>query len=261
MWVHTEPENNSVWSFYSGGGNICGTRSDGWQQISILDLSSTNGINKVKSNSQVQLFKTGNLNNFIGSGEGTSLVLKEILNYRCWEPELISTIVGANPQAITNINKRTLQTFTFRFSTHNDYNDWVNKFFKRTAPSSIYLQLFKNVHRTNQKYVLEFFVPTGSSDKFVVFEEISIKDLTNYNKSVIKSTYGDIQIDANDIKSIFLFFKDLSRGLASRNSTITSGTMEVSGGSRLNYRSNVDMYPNTRDTDYRQLEEIQIHEG
>jgi hypothetical protein len=43
---------------------------------------------------------------------------------------------------------------------------------------------------------------------------------------------------------VFRFFKDISTGFASRNSAITLGTMEVSGGSRMNYRSNKEMYTN-----------------
>ena len=105
------------------------------------------------------------------------------------------------------------------------------------------------------------FIKTGSTSKFVVFEEISIKDVTNYNNSIIQTKYGEVRIDANDLRAIFKFFKDLSTGSASRNSVITSGVMGASGGSRLNYRSNVSMYTNTRDGSNDQLEEIVINEG
>jgi hypothetical protein len=94
-----------------------------------------------------------------------------------------------------------------------------------------------------------------------VIENIEIKDITNYNKAVIRTKYGDAQLDLNDLKAVFRFLKGISTGLASRNATITSGTMEASGGSRLNYRSNSSMFPTTEDATYKQLEDIQIHEG
>ena len=58
----------------------------------------------------------------------------------------------------------------------------------------------------------------------------------------VKSKYGEVPIDSTDLKSVFRYFKTLSEGIASRNNTITSGVMETSGGSRLNYRSNTIMY-------------------
>jgi len=101
----------------------------------------------------------------------------------------------------------------------------------------------------------------GSNSKFVVFEDIAIKDVTDYNKAVIQTKYGDAQLDVKDLKAVFRFFKDLNTGMASRNSTITSGTMEVSGGSRLNYRSNIAMFGTPNVNDHNQLQDIVINEG
>ena len=241
VWVRTEPENNKVWCFNPlQVADECGQFYDNWFQINLSDLSSINGINKVQQSSQIQPFNTGSLANVIGSGEGAGLgllnITEETFDYRCWEAPIITkTIVGSSPQAIANINEKTKQTFIFKFSTKNN---------KTIKPLATYLQQYGKVHRTDQKYVLEFFVPRGDDNKFVVFEDISIKDITNYNNAIIKSKYGEVQIDSNDLKSVFRFFKTISTGLASRNHTITSGTMEVSGGSRMNYRSNKKMYTN-----------------
>ena len=102
---------------------------------------------------------------------------------------------------------------------------------------------------------------TGSNSKFIVFEDISIKDITNYNKSLIQTKYGDAILDMKDLKTVFKFFASLNTGMASRNATITSGTMEVSGGSRLDYRSTVNMFAHDTDSTYNQLEDIVIDEG
>ena len=144
-----------------------------------------------------------------------------------------------------------MNTLKFRFSTNN----------KSAIPSNEYRDSIGKVHRTNQKYTLEFFALAGSQKKFIVFEDISIKDITSYNNSVIQTQYGEAQLNASDLKAVFIFLKGLSKGLASRNSTITEGTMGESGGSRLNYRSNIAMFTNSRDSNYEQLEEIEIDEG
>ena len=201
----------------------------------------------------MQTFPLGTLNSVIGSGEGPNPPdITTTYDYRCWEPIPLTTITGANPQAIANINSNSLNTLKFTFSTLNNI---------AIKPSPLYTSTFDKVHRKNQKYVLEFFVMKGDEDKFVVFEDISIKDITNYNKSVIQTKYGEAQLDVSDLKAVFIFLKNLGTGLASRNSTITSGTMEVSGGSRLNYRSNIPMYTYDSPSNYEQLEEIYIHEG
>ena len=94
----------------------------------------------------------------------------------------------------------------------------------------------------------------------MVIETIEIKDVTNYNKAVISTAYGDAQLDISNLKTVFRFLKGLSTGLASRNATITSGTLETSGGARLNYRSNSSMY-NTKSEANTQLTEVKFYEG
>ena len=163
-----------------------------------------------------------------------------------------TTIPGTNPQAVANINENTLQELKFKFTTKNN---------KALTPTGDYLQTFGKVHRSDQKYTLEFFASQGSDTKFIVFEDISIRDITNYNKAVIQTKYGEAQLDSNDLKAVFRFFKDISTGLASKNATITSGVMEVSGGSRMNYRSQSAMYDPTVDSDYGNLTELNIVEG
>ena len=250
-WIHTEPERNEVWSHITiaDGGS-------GWRTLSIEDLSGTEGIGLAIGDSQTRPFATGNLNDPVGFGEagtGKGLITTTTnYDYRCLEPANITTLItGADPQAIANINARTLNTLKFRFSTNNQSAISTNE----------YRDSIGKVHRTNQKYTLEFFASRGASDKFIVFEDISIKDITNYNKSVITTKYGEAQLDSSDLKAVFVFLKGLSKGTASRNSVVTSGIMEVSGGSRLNYRSNIAMYPYGRTAVYNALTSIDIVEG
>ena len=250
-WIHTEPELDEVWSHELRVGG----RRGSWERLKVSDLSAAGGIALATGSTQSHLFPEGSLNDPIGKGVGGTgkgiVTSKTTFDYRCWEPKQVTTIEGSDPQAIANINARSLNTLKFRFFTNNS----------EAIPSTLYRDIFGKVHRVNQKYTLEFFVLTGDPDKFVVFEDISIKDITNYNKSVIETEYGEAQLDSSDLKALFIFLKNISSGLASRNATNTSATMEVSGGSRLNYRSNIAMFTNSEDANYKQLEDIDIYEG
>ena len=53
----------------------------------------------------------------------------------------------------------------------------------------------------------------------------------------------------------------MQTGNASRNALITSGVMEASGGSRMNYRTNYEMYTNTPASIYQQVTEVDVNEG
>ena len=227
-WIHTEPELGAIWSYAPDGI---------WKPRNISHFSGDNGINIAKNYAHTAYFNLGNLS--IADTTGVESILNPSINIleedskNCWEPIAVeSTLKGSNPQIIANIGERSKQSITFKFSTSN-------KGFKL---GSSYLDTYGPLHRSDQKYVLEFFTIIGSYKKFVVFENIEIKDITNYNNAVVKSKYGEVPIDSTDLKSVFRYFKTLSEGIASRNNTITSGVMETSGGSRLNYRSNTIMY-------------------
>ena len=258
FWIHTEPELDQVWSYKPDGiYDECGVGKDVWEPLNVSELSAVGGINLATSKAQSRVFSTGNLNSVLGSGEGsagnTTTITENVFDYRCWEPKLIEVSIQGNvPQAITNTNRQTREDLKFKFSTYQD---------NPVVPSPEYRAAYHHIHRKDQKYALEFFVMQGDERRFVVFEDIEIKDITNYNKAVIQTKYGDAQLNMSDLKAVFRFFKTLSTGIASRNSTVTSGTMEVSGGSRLNYRSNSSMYTTTENSTYKQLTEVRFDEG
>jgi len=252
LWVHTGPEDNKVWT-YRARERSSGKNLENWVQQSLVDLSGSNGINESNRFIQSQSFKRGNLESLIGSGEGLHKPqYQEIHDYRCWEPLTKTVLLGANPKAIANVGENSKEELVFKLSTKNN---------KATKPTAKYREQFGKVHRLNQKYVLELFVVRGHATKFVVFEDVTIKDITDYNKAVIPSQYGDIQLDVQNLKAVFRYFKSLSTGVASRNATGTSSVMEISGGGRLNYRSNTAMYPNTRGANYGDLSYLNIVEG
>ena len=263
FWIHTEPEDGKVWYYVPRGLYDPCTKlasEDQWVQVSVDDLA-TGGINIAQNRSLKQRFVYDfKLNDPKGYGETGNKPLPptKIYDKHCWKPYLLEEIIpGSNPLAILNISERTRKQLKFKFSTMN--NTRLMRILNNLKDN--YYADYGNVHRADQKYVLEFFVREGDSNKFVVFESISLQDLTNYDKSIIQTRYGDVRLDSKDLKAVFRYFKDLHGGINSRNATVTSGTMEVSGGSRLNYRSNVGMYPFEQDPTYAAYTEITIHEG
>jgi hypothetical protein len=238
-WIHTLDEGyGQVWSFDPQGVyDDCGREFDRWEIVTNNFLNSTAGINWVENKVQLNTFDTFNIDNIIGTGESYTdgPLLETTYDYRCWEPIGKTQIVeGSNPLAIVNINENSLQEMKFRFTTNNDFGV--------TPPTAEYEEAKGYVHRTDQKYAIELFVRDGDERRFVVIEEISIVDLTNYNNAVIETDHGDAQLTVQDFKSVCRYFKSLSSGLASRDAYNTSAVMEVSGGSRLNYRSASGMY-------------------
>lgn len=239
-WVHTLNEGyGHVWSFDPQGFyDHCGIRFDKWERVDISLLNSLAGINWVENKADLKAFNPIPLTNFIGNGESRPnepIVATTYVDYRCWEPIVETEVIkGSDPLAVVNANQNTLQVLKFRFTTNNDVG--VER------PTPAYLGAKGNVHRTDQKYAIELFTRDGNANQFVILEEISIVDLTNYNNAVIKTDYGDAQLNVQDFKAVCRYFKSLSNGIASRNAVNTSSVMEVSGGSRLDYRSASGMY-------------------
>lgn len=252
LWVHTHPTDTQVWSYVPYyDPNNCNTAQDTWELLSTGELTGSQGISMVTNKAIPVSFTLGNLNDPLGTGEGnnnpSNPVMQDTYDYRCFEPLFVeSTLIGSDAKAITNVSKETLEELKFKFSTYN-----------RGLSSKI------PPHRKDTNYTLELFAVQGHLSKFIVIESVEIKDLTLYNKSVIRTKYGDAQLDLSDLKTVFRFFKSISTGLASRNSDtkIIRETMEIHGGSRLNYRSNSNMFLTQGNTTYNQLTEVRIHEG
>ena len=258
-WIHTQPEQEAIWYYNPQlAPGECGASHVQWKQVSTEELS-THGMGIAQQYSNAKPFEVGFLTIPVTSGigeigDGTGLpITEDIYDYRCWEPLYRTTYIpGSNPLAIQNVNEASRDTIKFKFSTQNTV---------ATVMPPKYHGTYDKVNRTDQAYTLEFFALAGSDTKFIVFESISIQDITNYNKAVIETKYGDARIDASDLKAVFRYFKTLSNGIASRNQVNTSATMEVSGGSRLNYRANINMFESRRDGDYGALSYLNINEG
>ena len=245
--IRTQPEGEKVW-FYDPFGlyDECGIRYDKWTQVNVSSLQQ-NGENVVKNYAQTFEFP-------VKEAESTTVLTDTPTGPQgisCFESDVETN--DPVPQTVIKIGETTKEDFTFGFSTYNN---------KGSVPPDWYRDQFGLVHRTDQKYVLEFFLMSGHNTKFIVFEDISITDITNKNDfAIIRTSYGDVPLNKTDLKAVFRFFKSLQTGNASRNSVVTSGVMEASGGSRMNYRTNYEMYHNTTDDNFQQVTEVDANEG
>jgi hypothetical protein len=240
-WIHTQSENGQSWNFVKD-------RGDGWQQYTNTSFTKKGSESLVKSLSQSVPFNIGTINQKALEGGGSSPAPFT----KCLEEFKEGTIIpGTSPSLLGYLGENTRQSLKFAFSTYNN----------NVATSNDYFHKVGKVHRTNQKYNLEFFITRGSQTKFVVIEEIRIYDKTRQSECVINTPYGELPANKKEVVAIFRYYNDLRAGIASRNSSITSGTMEVSGGARANYRSNMDMYYTVYNSgENPQLEEIHIED-
>jgi hypothetical protein len=237
MWVHTENENGQVFSYVPKPytcipDEVFVTGTDYWERSDTSAFAGRNGISKVAGYTQVRRFEEGNLNN-LNTSANTPDGIRQSTDYRCYEPLTETTIIeGTNPDAIINISEKTRQTLTYKFRTVES---------PVTELTAQYQRDYGQVHRNDQKYVLEFFAPTGDEEKFIVIESIEITDLTRKRRAVVSSQYGEVEINVEDMRAIFRYFNSIRNNLASRDAINTSATFEASGGSRLNYRNNANM--------------------
>ena len=241
VWIHTEPEDGKIWNYRAYGDIDCGKYIDGWEQMDVSTLNAY-GISIVPGLAEVRSFpfRDSSIKNF-GKGGGMDLVLNK-RDIVCWDSLLTDDggrIIQKDVPPIVRVSDLTKATLSFHLSTYNN---------KGSIPPTTYLNKFGPVHRKTQKYVIEIFALYGDNSKIMVFEKIALRDKTNAAMASIPGAYGDLELDEFDLKTTFRYWKGLDDGIASRNHHATSGTMEVSGGGRLNYRSNVGMYIHSRDT-------------
>ena len=160
--------------------------------------------------------------------------------------------MGSAPQTVVRWGDVTRKNISFKFNTFNK---------KVRGLTNFYEDKYTKVHRTDQKYTIEFFVMVGDDKRYIVFESISLHDLTNKGMAAIQSKYGNVNLDLEEFKNVIRYFKSIQVANASRNANTTAGVMETSGGSRLNYRSNSVIYYNHKQANFNNLTYVDITDG
>lgn len=180
------------------------------------------------------------------------------------------TIEGTNDLSLTNIKSKYLKTFSIKFDTRN-FTTNNNYEYLQVLPISDenYIKV-NQVHKDSTNYIVEvFFIPNRDNRKYLLIDSVELQDLTLRENAGIGTGFGidtsgiplkqfvqedKVYLNKTQLRDILKFFNgligqdsgDYYTTLATRNAIISSGTMEVSGGSRLSYRVHPEWGPNSK---------------
>lgn len=232
VWIHTEPEEDLMWSWTPDGK---------WTPTSVSSLS----IDQVrKSLAHIHSFST----------KPFDRVTKEycVKSYTTGQQEV-------NDLSINNLKEDYFENFEVEFDTRNFtiYNNFEYK--KIIDKTEAQFKITDQVHE-NRNYVVEiFFVPNNQYAKYLLIDSVDLQDATLRYEAGISTGLGvetsgiplrpfveeyKYDLDKQELASVLSFYNGLTgqragentTTLASRDASITSGTLELSGGSRISYR-------------------------
>jgi len=239
-WIHTQPisdpesDDQYIWTW---------TRNQRWEYMKESEIS----ISKVRSLSHFSYYPTYDAK----ETTTTSVCLNNV----------ISQVEGVTTDRdLLSIEDSEFRTFEVDFDTRNftinnnfEYLDII------PIPEKMY-KITDQVNRDDVNYIVElFFLPEANPSKYLLIDSIELQDVTLRENASIGTGYGietsgipnrrfvkedKLYLTKNQLRNTFQFYNGLigqgtgvySTNLASRDATITSGIMELSGGSRLNYR-------------------------
>jgi Phage tail protein (Tail_P2_I) len=217
-WIHTEPEDGSMWSFGKDGT---------WVQHS-QQVTKPEVFNSYSHYFNVPLIQRDKESK---NPDGS-------YNFKCIE------LPTANSQGLT---ARIILSDSDFFKVEFDFNTSNNMVFPRN-----YHLAYGPLHRKNQKYVIEVFKRTPSRDNYLLIDSFELvnKTLNKMSKFLaVKGSCPELRVDLTklELQHLFRFWNTISGkthriGLASRDSTETSAIMNSQGGSRLDYRIIPDWY-------------------
>lgn len=165
----------------------------------------------------------------------------------------VDSEVQSNKDPLTELKEEYLETFEFEFDTRN-YTNYNNYEYLEIIPiPDIYHQARSKVHDNDINYFVEvFYYPTNDENKYLLIDTISLQDLTLKQNSGIGTGYG-IQsssiplypfveefryfTDKEELRTILKFMNGLTTdAYTSRKASDSSGILDTSGGTRLNYK-------------------------
>ena len=239
VWIHTQPIDGIIWSW---------TPNQKWE---VIDQSSISIPTVKDSLSHRYKFETSI----------TSISTVPTIS-------TVTTCLGNNSDSTIEINNKRLynlkssdfENFEIEFDTRNFTINNNFEYLDIIPIDDEDYKITEQVNRDDTNYTVEvFFVPNNNSDKYLLLDSIELQDLTQREDTSIGTGHGietsgipyrpfvkedKIYLDKDQLVNTLKFYNGLigqgtgvyATNLASRDATITSGTLELSGGSRLNYR-------------------------
>jgi len=188
-----------------------------------------------------------------------------------------------NNNTLKNLKDEYFENFEIEFDTRNftihnnfEYLDII------PIENDVY-EVTEQVNMDDTNYIVEvFFMPNNNPDKYLLIDSIELQDVTQRENTGIGTGHGvetsgiplrpfvtedKLYLDKSQLRDVLKFYNGLAglgtgmyaTTLASREATITSGTLELSGGSRLNYRIAPDWTPGvTKQANHNNYENVEI---
>lgn len=244
VWIHTQPVSGLLWSWTSRGK---------WEFCRESDIS----LDLVKQNlSHTYAFET-----------------KLPVDIACLG-NFTKTTEFTNNLTLKNLKDDYFETFSIDFDTRNFTTNNNSEYLQVISIQNPEYQITEQVNRDNTNYIVEvFFMPNDNNKKYLLIDSIELQDKTLKQYAGIGKGFGIptsgipltpfveeymIYLDKPELRDVLKFYNSLaglesgtySTVLASRNATLTSGILEVSGGSRLNYRIHPEWVPHTKNGTY-----------
>ena len=165
-----------------------------------------------------------------------------------------------NNNTLNNLKSKYFRDFTVEFDTRNFTIHNNSEYLDIVPIDDEDYQITQQVNMDDTNYVVEiFFVPNNNPRKYLLIDSIELQDVTQRDQAAIGTGHGietsgiplrkfvkedKLYLDKDQLVDVLKFYNGLTgqgtgvyaTNLASRDSTITSQTLELSGGSRLNYR-------------------------
>ena len=238
VWIHTQPIDGIIWSW---------TPNQKWEVIDQSRIS----IPIVKNSlSHRYKFET-RLPDEKASCLGNNL----------------ESNIELNNKTLSNLKSSDFENFEIEFDTRNFTINNNFEYLDIIPIDDEDYKITEQVNRDDTNYTVEvFFVPNNNPVKYLLLDSIELQDLTQREDSAIGTGHGietsgiphrpfvkedKLYLDKDQLVNTLKFYNGLigqgtgvyATNLASRDATITSGTLELSGGSRLNYRTHPDWTP------------------
>jgi hypothetical protein len=184
---------------------------------------------------------------------------------------------------LNNIKESYFETFTVNFDTRN-FTDSNNSEYLEIIPlRNRNYEITEQVNKDDVNYIVEiFFVPNNNKEKYLLLDNIELQDLTLRDRAGIGTGHGirsqgtplrpfvkedKLELSKDQLRDVLKFYNGLigqgvgqySTDIASRDATITSGTLELSGGSRLSYRVHPEWGYFTQDATYKSYKELEFN--
>ena len=253
VWIHTQENQNIIWSW---------TSKNKWEPVHVSSIS----IPKVLELSHKYYFDK---------------IYDESDTIKCLNTNY-EKLDYINNDSLTKIKENYFKNFEISFDTRN-YTIYNNFEYLDVIPiKEQYFKLKDQIHKEDTNYIIEvFFVPNTNTKKYLLLDNIQLTDLTQKENSGIGTGFGletsgiplrrfvkenKIYLTREELRELIKFYNSLmgqgtgvySTNIASKNSNVTQGILEVSGGSRLNYRIAPDWVPNTKNATYEQYTSLEF---